>query len=96
MELSNYDAWKLTAPEDDRSCFIDDFDPQMDTIREFDAMDKVVTPAGRTAVVVGCEWDDELELRRFKVQYVEFEINDDGEEEYETDWFYADRLKLAK
>lgn len=97
FEIPGYDSWKLTAPEDDRTYFIDgEYDPQMSTVREFDAMDRVVTPSGETAVVVGCEWCATNEKRMFQVQYPAYDIAEDGEELYETDWFYAYDLKLAK
>jgi hypothetical protein len=99
LEIQGYDDWKLASPEDERTYFIDvdgEYDAQMSTIREFDQFDRVATPSGEHADVINCEWDADLEKRRYQVQYDGYEWDDDGGQKYETDWFYADRLKLVK
>ncbi|WP_397570678.1 hypothetical protein [Schlesneria sp. T3-172] len=89
--LPGYDAWKLASPEDCLDC-----EPltQMNTIREFDYLDKVVTPDGTVAKVIGCEWCEDLEERRYKVEYKIGE-DEEGEAEYDSDWYYESKLKLA-
>jgi hypothetical protein len=99
FEIPGYDSWKLASPEDYRIYFTDgdgECDPQMSTVREFDQFDRVITPSGEQADVIGCEWCETNEKRRFQVQYDGYEWDDDGGQKYETDWFYAYDLKLAK